>query len=221
MAKQEAVVQVGVGLVRVIVSVVGLTPLLMNRMTAETLEGIRRKTKKPKTQQRPEKPRDEAAPKVYQTEDGRPYWPVENLFSCWVGAGQFVRLDGKRQVSSAKSTVLPAFLTIEDPVLLLVENPSEPAERWRSAEWEVDMRQGRNPNGGEAVCLVRPRFDKWGFRVSILVDTAEVGINIAREVVEQGGKRMGLGDFRPQKRGPFGKYSIVRWDEQVLAEAAE
>ena len=209
------------GLVRVTVAVSGITPLLMNRMTAETLEGIRRKTKKPKTQQRPEKPRDEAEPKVYVTEKGAPYWPVENLFSCWVGAGQFVRLDGKRQVSTAKATVLPAFLTIEDPIILLVENPSDPEQEWRPAEWEVDMRQGRNPNGGEAVCLVRPRFDKWGFRISVLVDTNEVGINIAREVIEQGGKRMGIGDFRPQRKGQFGKYQLIQWQEQALTDAAE
>src|SRR5687767_13746070 len=106
MAKTGNVTPIGTGLVRVIIAAMGTTPLLMNRMTAETLEDIRRKTKKPKTAQRPEKPRDEAAPKVYTTEEGHPYWPVENLFSCWVGAGQFVRLDGKRQVSSAKSTVL-------------------------------------------------------------------------------------------------------------------
>jgi len=31
--------------------------------------------------------------------------------------------------------------------------------------------------------------------------------------VDAAGKRIGLGDFRPQTKGPFGKYVITDWKE--------
>ena len=33
-------------------------------------------------------------------------------------------------------------------------------------------------------------------------------------IVDDAGKRVGLGDFRPVCKGPFGKYVVVRWAEQ-------
>jgi hypothetical protein len=204
------------GLIQVTITCTGSTPLLMNRLTPETLESIRTKAKKSKSASRPETPRDEAAPKVYQTKDGAPYLPTENLLACLIAAGQFVRLDGKRQVSTAKSTVLPAFLTLDDMYIPLLDAPAG-----KVPAWEVDVRPGRNPNGGEAVCLCRPRFDKWCFTVQASVDLDEVELRIVRELFDIAGKRIGLGDFRPQRKGMFGRFQVVRWDDNPLAIPAE
>jgi hypothetical protein len=203
------------GLVRVEVTCIGTTPLLMNRMTPETLENIRTKAKKPKSASTASTPREDAAPKVYQDADGNPYVPTENLLACLIGAGSYVRLDGKRQVSSAKSTTLPAFLSLEDTTLPLVVPGTDEV-----AAWEVDMRPGRNPNGGEAVCLCRPRFDRWSFKVTCLIDTREVSMQLVRGLFEIAGKRIGLGDFRPARKGMFGQFQIVNWTELKKSEAA-
>lgn len=218
MPKKSEVSRQHRGLVLVEIVCRGVTPLLMNRISPETLEQVRTKVKASKTAQRPELPRDEAATKLYLTDEGAPYLPIENLQSCLVGAGQFVRLDGKRQVSTAKSTVLPAFLSLEERFLPLHMPGSAEV-----AGWEVDMRPGRNPNGGELVCLVRPRFDVWEFGVTALVDLDEVGMNIAREVFDVAGKRIGLGDFRPSRKGLYGKFTVVKWEEKEYsaAQAAE
>lgn len=205
-------------MLRVKVRCRGVTPLLYNRMTMEQLDGLRTKEKKSKNAPRPKDPRVEATPKVHQTEDGLPIVPDEMLFACLVNAGVFVRLDGKRQVSTKESTTLPAFLEIEDKVILL-ENPDG-----GTPKWEVDMRQGKNPNGGEAVCIVRPRFDLWAFEITIQIDDAEVGEDLMRELFDKAGKRMGLGDFRPQKKGRYGKFVVDKWDrivEEILDSAAE
>lgn len=182
------------------VQVQGVTPLLMNRMTEEQLLQIRSGTKKPKTKRREELPREEAARKVYTLPTGEPYFPTENLMAALIAAGQYVRLDGKRQASTTKSSLVPGFLTLQEPYL-----PLDPGT------WEVDVRGGRNPNGGEAVCLVRPRFDKWGFEVTALLDTVVVGEATCRELFEIALSRIGLGDFRPQRKGIFGRSVITKW----------
>ena len=196
----------------------GKSPLLLNRMTEEQLESLRKAGgKRSKTAPRPESTRDEAEPKLYKSKKGELYLPTENIFSRLVAAGQMVRLDGKRQVSTAKSTILPAFLTLLDPYVPLLD----PDNLKKTPAWEVDMRQGRNPNSGDAICIVRPRFDRWAFRLSCEMDENEISENVIRELFDKAGSRIGLGDFRPSRKGPFGRWVINSWErtKETLAAA--
>lgn len=182
----------------------GVTPLLMNRMPDEQLLALHTKEKRKFTA--PKEPRDAAELKLYRTREGAPYLPVENLMAGLIAAGMYIKLDGKRQMSTKQSTLLPGFLTIEDPYLPLH------GEKGKPAAWEVDMRQGRNPNGGEAVCVIRPRFDAWAMDVSLLVDADSIAETVIRELVDIAGARIGLCDFRPQRRGVFGKFRVDSWE---------
>lgn len=149
----------------------GLTPLLMNRMSESVLEGLRTKVKAPKTKGvgHTMTPRQEAEPKVY-THGGNPMIPGENLMSCLIAAGVFCRLDGKRQVSTGKATVLPGLMQLQDFVLPLFVPDTD-----KVATWEADVRKGTNPNGGEAVAICRPRFDAWSFSTRINIDDQTIG----------------------------------------------
>jgi hypothetical protein len=195
----------------------GITPLFMNRMSESVLENIRTKTKEAKTKRigSVATPRDEAAPKVYMHAN-EPIIPATNLMSCLIAAGVFVRLDAKRQISTGKSTILPGFLSLDDAWIPLLNS------KGGQATWEADVRQGRNPNGGEAVAICRPRFDDWAFRLHIGIDTSEIGENVMRDLWDKAGRRIGMGDFRPARKGIFGQFVIDEWspveDERVAAE---
>lgn len=189
------------GLLKVQAKLVGVTPLLMNAMSEAELLAIRDKTKKPKNAAKP-KPRDEANKKVHRLADGQSCIPLTALMSCLIGAGQFIRLDGKRQVSTSKSTVLPGLMRI-----LSTELPITPDT------WEVDIQQGRNPNGGEAVCVIRPRFDTWAIDVAIEIDQHEIAAPTIRQLFDIAGSRLGLLDFRPQRKGIFGQFRVEHWIE--------
>jgi len=180
----------------------GLTPLLMNRVSEETLLNIRNKVKAPKGAPRQE-PRAEAAGKLHADAEGKPYVPSDMLYSALVAAGVYIRLDQKRQISTSKGTTLPSFLTLLDPVMYL-DTPG----------WEVDLRQGRNPNGGELAVICRPRFDVWHFKVNFLIDTREIGEDKIRELFDLAGRRCGLGDFRPNRRGIYGQFLVENWTRQ-------
>lgn len=181
--------------------------MFMNRMSESTLEGLRTKTKKPKTAGVGQTltPRQECEPKVH-SHGKTPVIPAENLMSCLIGAGVFVRLDGKRQISTAKATLLPGMLNLLDLYAELLDPKTN-----QPAIWEADVRLGRNPNGGEAVAICRPRFDSWGFTVRCDIDTDEIGENTIRQLWDYAGKRIGLGDFRPSRKGIFGKFVVDGW----------
>jgi hypothetical protein len=193
------------GLKRVEVTLTGITPLLQNSMSEEEILGLWARKKKSKNAARPQ-PREAAASKAYVLPDGTPHVPARVLWSCFVAAGAFVRLDGKRMVSNAKSTTLASMLVIEDAAIPIYVPGSK-----EYPKWEVDIQQGRNPNGGEAVCIIRPRYDQWELRVTLEIDQSEMPLSMARELVEIAGKRCGLGDFRPQRKGTFGRFVINQW----------
>lgn len=188
------------------ISIEGKSPLLQNRMTAEQLDGLRIKDRSTIKAGRPREPREEARPKVYSTEDGRPIVPVENLFACLIAAGVYIKLDGKRQLSTKTSSLIPGMLAIETPFLEIIDPLSK-----KTATWEVDIRQGRNPNGGEAVVIVRPRFDQWGFDLEVSYDRDQIDEPRVRTLFDLAGNRVGLGDFRPERRGIYGRFHVVRW----------
>ncbi len=190
---------------RISVVLRGVSPLLMKRMTDEELLALH--TKEKRKFSAPVDPREAATRRVYKTQEGMPYIPTENLMACLIAAGMYIKLDGKRQMSTKQSTLLPAFLTIENPYMPLVDEKGDPAQ------WEVDMRQGRNPNGGEAVCIIRPRFDSWRLEAILEVDAESLSENTIRQLVDIAGGRIGLGDFRPQRRGVFGKFRVDKWEE--------
>lgn len=198
----------GIGIAEVEAYCVGTKPILFNRIQDEILLGLRDKTKKKsKSAPAPEDPREEAEPKLYALGDGTPYIPSEMLFACLADAGKHVRLDGKKQVSTAKSTVLPGLMNLHDPYMPIVN----PKDIKTPPRWEVDIRGGKNPNGGELVCIVRPRFDSWGFNCNLQVFTDEISVDTIRRLFDIAGTRSGIGDFRPNRKGVYGQFRVERW----------
>lgn len=194
------------GLVTVEWTATGITPMLQNAVSQDLLLSLWNKEKAAKTAERPT-PREWANDHVYRLPDGRPCVPIKYLYGAMIGAGVFVRLDGKRQISNGKSTTLPGFLTITSPELPLIDPTTG-----ESATWDVDIQAGKNPSGGEMVAVVRPRFDLWSINVEMVVDRAQIDIRKIRELVDIAGTRFGMGDFRPQKKGSFGRFKVDRWD---------
>jgi hypothetical protein len=68
-------------------------------------------------------------------------------------------------------------------------------------------------------------FNDWALNLTLNLDTDFVDPKLMRQIVDDAGKRVGLGDFRPACKGPYGKYSVTRWvaveDEIPLRVAAE
>ena len=183
---------------RVLATLRGIHPLLMNPATEELLDQLRNRTPSPKRTDWPAE--EEAATKLYRDEDGAIGIPSLNLFSSLVEAGRLVKA-GTKQISTSKSTILPSFLSIEEFFLPFKGDP----------EWVVDKRRGRNPNGGEMVCLVRPKFADWEFDVTFEIDESEVDEKVVQKLVETAGKKVGLCDFRPACKGPFGRFKVAAW----------
>lgn len=189
-------------LVRVEIEVTGRTPLMFNRLSIEELEkigGYVSSSPKGKHKEVLDK-KVEAEMKLYK-HNKMNVMPAENLMACLIEAGRFVKIDGKKQLSTGKSTILSGMITLEQAFF-----PIESKQGW-----DVDFRAGRNQQGN-IVALVRPRFDDWSFRLTLLVDLAQISEQLVRELFDIAGMRVGLCEFRPQKKGIYGQFLVTHWE---------
>ena len=174
----------------------GATPLLCNRFTDEAAiaatTGISRG--------RPtETPLEIATSKLYFDDFGVPIIPQTNIWRSFVDAGKYHK-SGKRQLTTEKSSILAAAASIEELLLPILHNQP----------WKVDTRAVRIPNGGR-ILTHRPCFDDWKLQLTVMLNESVVVENLFREVVDTAGALIGLGDFRPDRKGPYGRYRVTQW----------
>lgn len=192
------------------VKIKGVSPYLMNPMTEDILDELRTGNRAPIQKDRPVA---DIAKKKLCTEANKIGIPVENLLACMAEAGRKVK-HGKTQISTANSTMMYQMLSIEETFLPFTDLAPE------NGGWIVDKRRGRLKDG-TAVCIVRPKFVSWGLEFTLTIDSNEVSPDTIKQLVKCAGN-IGLGDFRPSCKGPFGRFTIENWQvmENVVKEAA-
>lgn len=182
--------------------------ILMNPMTDEVLEELRTGVRKAPAKDRPAD--DVAAERVIRDAEGNPGIPAEYLFSCLVEAGRHVK-NSKKQISTTTSSLVPAILAIEEPFLPFTEH----------SDWVTDRRRGCLPKDKTAVCLVRPKFERWQCQVTFEIEDAVAEESTVKELLRIAGSFIGLADFRPACRGPFGRFKVTDWVVLESSETAE
>ncbi|MFA5029932.1 MAG: hypothetical protein WC518_04360 [Patescibacteria group bacterium] len=194
------------------VKVEGVYPILMNPMTEATLDSLITGNRLPPTK---DLAFEEVASRKIYREGGEPDGaigiPVENLCSCLVRAGREVK-NGKKQISTAESTTLFSFLSIRGEFLPFTNDLTRHGD---GKGWVVDKRRGCLHDKGKstAVGILRPKFPVWAFEFVMDLDLTEIDEGVVRKLVEVAGKKVGLGDFRPTCKGPFGRFQVVSWEE--------
>lgn len=187
----------------------GYSPMLCNRFTDEAqmdaTSGNRVATHGDKGS-----PKSQAEKKLYVGLDGDLMIPQPNLFSCIIAAGKFFKA-GKSKVTTLKSSLIPACVEIDGVELKLISKEG----------WEVDTRAVRIPSTGGRILCHRPKFNDWKVDFTMELDTEIMTVSLLREIIDAAGKRIGLGDFRPDCKGPFGRFKVIQWEiEEELEEAA-
>lgn len=187
------------------IEIEGITPLLQHRMTDEQLFGLLgAKTEKKKSKEE-FTPREIAQTHVYQNKDGEFYIPLEYI----VGAFKHVASDYKQKNTARKSlkTVAGGIFRPAQDQAVLTDKSNNPL-----ASFEVDVRKATNHQKG-AVAVCRPRFDVWKTKFKVMVDDSICATETAHEILNDAGKRSGIGSYRVSKGGYFGQFIVTKWNE--------
>ncbi len=182
----------------------GLSALLMNRFP---LDGVS-ETGGPKgVVLAREKAAERAAYRF--SENGKPgnlYVPAENLRQSLVAAGSYEK--GKGRATLAK--LAAAALFVRPDALDL-----------GTKKYEIDDRAVVIPSTKGRIIRHRPIISKWRLGFSLDYDDVLLAPDQVRRIVDHAGNKVGLLDFRPAKKGPFGRFMVTKWNDPSMRDEGE
>ena len=185
------------------IEISGRTPLLCNRFTdqaqLDATSGVRSSiANDAKTSL------EQADESLYKSEEnGEPGIPGPNILRCMIDAGKFLK-QGRGKVTTQKTSLVPASVMLEEPFVMLQTESG----------WKVDTRPVRIPATGGRILRHRACFDDWKLAFSVTLDETIITEKLFRELVDIAGSHIGLGDFRPDTKGPFGRFNVILWKSE-------
>ena len=152
-------------------------------------------------------PHEQAAKKAYRNNDTDELeFPCQNIMACLIEAGD-------NFFSTSESERIPTSLQVLGITIPL-----------GTKDFKVDSRSVICRSTGERVMCHRPRIDEWQLSFKIFADDAIFSMNLVRELFEHAGLVVGLGDYRPGRRGPFGRFVVKKFqkinENEELPQAA-
>lgn len=187
------------------IELTGTTPLLQHRMDEESLFALLGAKTSRKADKEELTPRQIAEKAAYKTEDGQYCIPAEYVS----GAFSHVASDYKQKNSTRKSlkTIAKGIFQPLEQFGLLTDLENKP-----TMSFEVDIRKATNHQKG-AVAVCRPRFDRWKTKIKFQVDESLVSLDTVHQILNDAGKRAGVGSFRVSKGGYFGQFRVTNFKE--------
>jgi hypothetical protein len=157
----------------------------------------------------------EIAEKGLYLKDGKPVIPQTNMLRC-IADGGFFHKAGKKQVTTKDSSLVYSCVELSPEFIPIIH----------TRPWEVWSGPIVNQNTKGRVLAYRPIFYDWALKFKISLDDTVFDADFLRDIVDDAGKKAGLGSWRPARKGPYGRFKVVLWDVKEIklpeyAEAAE
>jgi len=185
----------------------GTSAILMHRATEEALTGETRAN----TVKEREDPRVIADRAVYRLPGTRQLAIPGGAFARMVReAGGAHKAKGSRK--SLKYIIPAAVVVLDDLCGLYLNDRKTPI-----VDFEVDARPVTIPSTKGRVMRYRARANEWAVKARIRLNETILSESLLRTIFAEGFQQVGLGDYRPEKGGPFGTSSIVSWE--VVSDA--
>lgn len=168
------------------VTIKGTYGLLMHRYPLEEIEAIEKKTKE-----------EQAEIAAYRDPDsGELYVPGVAVQRALIGGAVFSKGKGR---ASLQKPVAACVLVSPERISLGTKN------------YEIDSRPVVIPSTKGRIIRHRPLLNDWKATFEIEFDDALIKESELRTIVDNTGKRVGLLDFRPAQKGPFGRFVVTKW----------
>jgi hypothetical protein len=151
--------------------------------------------------------REQAERGAYRAPDGTLYVPAQCFQRMLIEAGKPHK---QRSSRSSLRWVVPAAVIVTAEAITLTDSLGRPI-----TDFEVDSRPVVIPATKGRVMRHRPKVEQWQATIPMEVDTDILPTAMIHQLLEEGGRRLGIGDYRPQTTGPYGRFSIVSWEDEA------
>ena len=192
--------------------ITGTTPLLVNKYTDESAQ--QKPTRRIEVAEN-KNPRKEAQSRAYVADDGSFFFNSFAILNAMAAAGTSFKQKGSRK--TLRFVVPSAIRMLDgDGITILDEDFTV------SKQFEIDSRPVVIPATGGRIIRHRPRWNVWAARFRLGVNEELLDPITAHRLLSEAGQTIGIGDFRPERRGPFGTFIVTEWmpDQRALKEAA-
>jgi hypothetical protein len=178
----------------------GVSPLLINRFKEQ--DEIPVTTKKGKKDYGT--PREQASQTPYfDARTGKLWVPSSWVTGTIRSIASDYKLPGTRK--SVKSVSGGAIFPTEEKLYF--------KEGYKVKDIEVDSR----PVVVQRARIMRHRakLENWTVSCGLEIDEEIIPTDDVHQILSDAGRRAGMGDFRPQRGGPFGRFKITKWKTQA------
>jgi len=177
------------------IKIQGTSPLLMNRPSM--LIGDISKDKKPQTNDY----KGQAESKLYLDDNEKLYQPSTHLKGALIEAGKHKKVVGKGKATYSK--IVGYAVQVEPYQITHIKQ-----------KWEIFTVLAVNPSTKGRNPLSRPMLKDWELEFEVIFDETEIHPSIMKELFDIAGRIVGIGDWRPAKKGPHGKFQVTSWKEK-------
>lgn len=170
------------------VEVEGKSPLLMNRFRDTSIDS--------KSKKRTGALQEAILEDKLYLYDGKPHIPSIYFRNCIVEAGKQFKITGKGKSTYSK--------LVGSTIEVLPENILIKSDGYKGFRVAAV-----NPMTKGRMMVNRPRFENWKCRFEIMLHDENVPVEVMNELIQHAGSYVGIGDWRPEKKGMFGKFMIT------------
>lgn len=173
------------------VRIEGLSALLIHRFPVGDVD-LKSKEKNNKKNQ------DDIESYLYLDEAGKLVQPSTHIIGCLKKAGAKFQINGQGKLTY--KNLIGSGAVIITPDMILHEMQS----------WTVDRRPVVIMRA--RIVRSRPMLQKWALSFLIEFDEDEISKGTLKEILDFAGRRVGIGDFRAEKGGPFGRFIVTKFE---------
>ncbi len=184
------------------VEIRGLSPLLQHRFGEEAEQADSKPTRTVTVGYGT--PREQAEKAVYRDQAGCCYFPGQAIARLLREAGSNHKQRGSRR---SIKFIVPAGVIVPADAIAILDEKGKAVK-----DFEIDSRPVTIPATKGRVMRHRPRWDTWTAEFSLEIDEDVLPVDLVHQLLEEGGRRIGIGDYRPERGGPFGRFEVLRWE---------
>lgn len=126
--------------------------------------------------------------------------PSDHLRMSMIEAGKMVKGKVGGATKSMSNVVAGMFMVSPDGI----EIP-----KWQA----IDKRSAVNRNIKGRVIVIRPKWNIWGAEFMLSVDEDSITNETIEKIITNAGKYIGIGSYRPQNKGQFGRFKLVEFTQ--------
>jgi len=169
------------------IEITGKSPLLMNQYPMVKIEGFENKSKE-----------DQAEVAAYRDPDTKElYIPAICIQRSLVNSATYSKGKGR---ASLQKVVAACVMIGPERIPLGTKN------------YSIDSRPVVIPATKGRIIKHRPRLNDWKCSFDLDYEDTLMKEDQIRKIVDDAGERVGLLDFRPERKGPFGRFMVTKWD---------